>query len=318
MSSHEVPRSTRVRFSLRLLLAAFTVMCVFAAVVGARFRYFALQQDTVRTLCAGHPFHDAATAKEINDDSVTWWNASEVRVFGFVSDSPSPADIALLRNFHGLEHLGFSGFVLTRDQVNCIPVMPQVKSLLLHGEELPVWYRADDSPLLSVFDIEPLAGKFPSLQQLTISSLHLSDASVRRISTFHLLKELQLTNALFTPDMLLEISRIPSLTSLVIIVDYEYSERPLFGDGDLTYLSRLPRLKHLTLYNRHLTKNCIDLLREITSLEELNLLYGSEYPTMDEREEIRRQLPGVQIAILPDDSPLRDLRVYFGSGSGIE
>ncbi|MFO0868123.1 MAG: hypothetical protein U0935_04185 [Pirellulales bacterium] len=235
-------------------------------------------------------------------------------MFEFVLDSPPPADIALLRNFRGLEHLSFTGFVLTRDQVNSIPVMPQVKSLLLHGEDRPVWYRVDDATLLPAFDIEPLADKFPSLQRLEISSLDLSDASVRRISTFHLLRELELRDALFTPDMLLEISRIPSLTSLIITVDYEYSERPLFGDADLKHLSRLPRLKHLTLSSRHLTKDCIELLRDITSLEELNLRYGSEYATMDEREEIRRQLPGVRVAILPGDSYLDSLRMDFGSG----
>jgi hypothetical protein len=214
---------------------------------------------------------------------VNWKALPSLTAFHVQSDVDD-ADLQMLKGMHDLTRLVL---IDTNIRGDCLAWLPHPERML----SLTV-YSVYDEPLKD--DALWAIGKMPSLEELALPKMNVSDAGFQQILRLGQLRELSLVGTQLSPQAFSKISEFSHLKGLAL---YDIA----LTDDDLSTIAKLKHLEVLGIRHSGLTN--ADLLR-LQSLKNIRLLY---LHGTDVNKDVTKSLSVF---------PLLD-SIQFGDGTGL-
>ncbi len=255
------------RFSLRTMLVAITLFCIWLGVTASRANRQRKAVETIRSYGA-YVRYDYEMAD----------NGWEVR-----RDNPLPPGPVWLRNLIGIDYFATAvnvcldhGNDVNDDSISALVELSQVRRIDIEGANVT------DAVMAKLKGLKQLRDLFVNKSSVTESGWEFLEHLTR-------LKSLALYGSNVGDSTLIHIEGLTELTSLTLI-DTQIT------DAGVSHLKSLSQLEYLELHDPLITDASLQHLKELTSLKQLDIR-GTKI-TSDGINELKRALPQLKVGAL--------------------
>jgi hypothetical protein len=255
------------RFSLRTMLVAITLLCIWLGVTASRANRQRKAVETIRSYRA-YVRYDYEMAD----------NGWEVR-----RDNPLPPGPVWLRNLIGIDYFATAvnvcmdhGNDVNDDSISALAELSEVRRIDIEGANVT----------------DPVMAKLKGLKQLRdliVIRSSVTESGWECLEHLTRLKSLALYGSNVTDSTLIHIEGLAELTGLTLF-------ETQVTDSGLSHLKGLARLEYLELHDPQITDAGLQHLKELTGLKRLDVR-GTEI-TSDAVNELKRTLPKLTVGAL--------------------